>query len=969
MLLGVHAIAATVLQLAMLKSPGWLTVALPTVLLLLALVLRGARRAVRTVAACTACMLLVAFCVLPLHERSAGGEAPPLGLLLVYLLGVAGHLVVAVRASGMPLSVLSVLIVAGGVALYGNTRGLLGDRDSASAALAALRTGSDNHTHLWTSLPTAAAAVVSNQLANASTKAYSSIYLTMRDGTRLAADVYPPVQAGAAPLPVLLHLTRYNRNLRVRFPFSLVLGPSLNTRSQKYIDRALPRGLRVVSVDVRGTGASSGARPWDLHPEEVADFNEVYDWLRAQPWCDGRIVSGGISYDGMAAANLGAARPLSALAVMFSPDDALAELLFPGGLVCTGFARLYTLFTHANEHAEPVLPWSGPGADELPWWYFLLALMTGGPLAVAGSEELLPAAVAEHRQGNWDMLAVVQERATFKDSEIFRLVTGPGGATRPFAARDFRTMSDNAAALAASGTRIMLYAGYYDSASVRGAENLYAALGRHGGWRMLTIGPWTHGARRVSSPWARRAGNGTAAVFDVYDDTVGFLLRGLAGDTLSDGWDNGTVRYYTLGEEAWHVVRSWPLEHREARCFALAAGGELQAVEDGGDCQVGAGAADAAQVEVRVDPAATSGPISRWNLVQQLMLRSVSYANRKEQGQLASVAVWRSAPLTAAMVLTGAPRVVLFVDVAGGCGSAAGCDAAIFVYLEEEVGDEVVYVTEGVMRAGHRPEAAGAAGEVHANGLDGVANRTFEQRHYKALQPGVPERVCVPLEPVSYRFRVGSRLRIAVAGADTDNFLHATAGKGLAPFAERWTIRVGQPAAAGAGGLSGSALLLPVEIRGVEEQRGGEEEKAGEEEGENGAGGQSEERERAESMGLGGVEVDGVEIDGVEINGVELDGVVLNMEGMAEPEGTATGRQHEAGEDGAQVERAIADAISDAVDAEPTSSGRQHHRKEVEANTVEIDGVEVDGVEVNGVVLNVGGGGGKPEQDPEHDEL
>lgn len=50
----------------------------------------------------------------------------------------------------------------------------------------------------------------------------------------------------------------------------------------------LAAGYAVVSIDVRGTGASFGRwrAPWT--PEERADSREVVDWISHQPWSNGQ---------------------------------------------------------------------------------------------------------------------------------------------------------------------------------------------------------------------------------------------------------------------------------------------------------------------------------------------------------------------------------------------------------------------------------------------------------------------------------------------------------------------------------------------------------------------------------------------------------------------------------------------------------------------------------------------------------
>jgi uncharacterized protein len=53
---------------------------------------------------------------------------------------------------------------------------------------------------------------------------YSSRYLTMRDGVRIAIDLYLPAGlTGVERLPAILHQTRYYRSMELRWPLRFFL--------------------------------------------------------------------------------------------------------------------------------------------------------------------------------------------------------------------------------------------------------------------------------------------------------------------------------------------------------------------------------------------------------------------------------------------------------------------------------------------------------------------------------------------------------------------------------------------------------------------------------------------------------------------------------------------------------------------------------------------------------------------------
>src|ERR1700752_4859438 len=100
---------------------------------------------------------------------------------------------------------------------------------------------------------------------------YSSCYLTMRDGVRIAVNVYLPagVTSGAR-LPAMLNQTRYHRSMELRLPFRLLLGgkpfhhiPSTAQCRRRFV----ANGYVGVDVDARGSGASFGSRRCEWSPD------------------------------------------------------------------------------------------------------------------------------------------------------------------------------------------------------------------------------------------------------------------------------------------------------------------------------------------------------------------------------------------------------------------------------------------------------------------------------------------------------------------------------------------------------------------------------------------------------------------------------------------------------------------------------------------------------------------------------
>ncbi|WP_106400788.1 CocE/NonD family hydrolase [Actinocorallia populi] len=107
------------------------------------------------------------------------------------------------------------------------------------------------------------------------------VMVPMRDGVRLAADVY----RSGSPDPNAVILIRLPYDKDGPYCFMPVLS--------RYF---LSRGYTVVVQDVRGKFRSEGETEFAVH--EVEDGYDTIQWITEQPWCDGNVVMWGDSYFG-----------------------------------------------------------------------------------------------------------------------------------------------------------------------------------------------------------------------------------------------------------------------------------------------------------------------------------------------------------------------------------------------------------------------------------------------------------------------------------------------------------------------------------------------------------------------------------------------------------------------------------------------------------------------------------------------
>ncbi|MEX2643279.1 MAG: CocE/NonD family hydrolase [Acetobacterales bacterium] len=153
----------------------------------------------------------------------------------------------------------------------------------------------------------------------------SDIMVPMRDGIRLATDVYRPAQ-GVKPLPgqfpVILERTPYGKAKDSRSEVTLARDkPYSRAEIAEYFVR---HGYVVVFQDCRGRFGSEGA--FTKYLDDGPDGYDCIEWIGQQDWYNGRIGMMGLSYA--------------------AHTQAAAACLNPPGLACLfmdsgGFANAY----------------------------------------------------------------------------------------------------------------------------------------------------------------------------------------------------------------------------------------------------------------------------------------------------------------------------------------------------------------------------------------------------------------------------------------------------------------------------------------------------------------------------------------------------------------------------------------------------------------------------------------------------
>lgn len=552
----------------------------------------------------------------------------------------------------------------------------------------------------------------------------ASQYVTMRDGCRLATDIYIPQGANRAQrFPTLLIFTPYYRRFETN-------GEVAETApaAARYRDFFVVRGYVVAVVDVRGTGASFGTRDALRSPIERDDYAEVAQWTIEQPWSNGVIGSTGISYVGAAACFLASTGhpSVKAIAPLFGVSDIYSEQLYPGGLLSKVWTSAYDRLMLAMDHDR---------RDLLGQFSYYADPGLRGPHRTDDDTNgtLLAAAIEEHRS-NFSLNEAASE-FTFRDEGMLHDPSLTLAACSPYYYLD----------QISPDVPIYSVSGWFDGAGYsNGAITRF--LTRNNRHDRLLLGAWDHGARTHVSPWREEA----APQFDLLAELLRFFDTHLLGRETALAQE-APIHYFDVHAEAWRSTPCWPPAHVTERFF-LSAGHALTQTP-------GARCADSYQV----DFTATSGKQTRY---ERLGADSIVdyYPDWTERS--ASLLTYETAPLTHTMSIVGHPVATLLMSFDQG-------DASIFVYLSEvDTTGHVHYVTEGMLRAIHRKTSAAPATYVTSWPF-----RTYHRTDAARVEKGITIDYVIPLMPVAWTLAKGSKLRLSIAGADAGHFVPMPYGR------------------------------------------------------------------------------------------------------------------------------------------------------------------------------------------------
>jgi putative CocE/NonD family hydrolase len=312
-------------------------------------------------------------------------------------------------------------------------------------------------------------------------------------------------------------------------------------------------------------------------------------------------------------------------------------------------------------------------------------------------------------------------------------------------------------AVRAAKLQIFQHAGWFDS-SIGGQLVAWKVLGGR-----ITVGAWRHSLFLVNEGGASIR----AELLPWFDQ----VLKGAVSD------ERPPVRYQTInartGKSAWNYSAEWPLASQQITNFFLQP-------------------AERALTTRRPAATATDEYRINWDLVAfggKFNRLARTWSGDMEPVVDASGLAYTSAPLEQDAEITGHPVAHLWI-------SANAPDVNVLVYLEDvDAEGKSRFVTDGVVRASHRHREERAPWR--NMGIPYLSSRSADLQQ---LVLGEMVELVFDLNPTSYLFRQGSRIRVTITGGEKNTYQQPTGFN----FQEPPTITVY------GGGAQASFVSLPV---------------------------------------------------------------------------------------------------------------------------------------------------------------
>ena len=381
------------------------------------------------------------------------------------------------------------------------------------------------------------------------------VMVPMRDGVRLATDLYRPAAEGEpveGRFPTILCRTPYDKTDR---------------RYSEIADAFTPRGYVVALQDLRDRYRSEGSGDYfhTTTPHEGRDGYDTVEWLAARPWSNGRVGTVASSYAALVQTRMALERPphLTAIWPDVTPTNNYANQSREGGAM--QLHMFWALFIHAQD-AQDIADDPEKQADVWDDLRRMRELLVSTPwqpgqLSLRHTPTLERALFDYYTRGRYDDWWAQEANDYTRHFERHADVPG--------------TYST----------------GWYDAFPHADTEYFAEMARRNASPQRLVVGPWSHVGMRGDASFTLDVDFGPESVWGVrrlFEEQLRFFNRWLRDEPNGIEHD-APVRIFVMGGGSgrrtdagkldhggrWREEREWPLSRARSTTYHLHGDGSL----------------------------------------------------------------------------------------------------------------------------------------------------------------------------------------------------------------------------------------------------------------------------------------------------------------------------------------------------------------------------------------------------------
>lgn len=539
--------------------------------------------------------------------------------------------------------------------------------------------------------------------------AVSKLMVPMRDGVKLATDVYRPGRNG--------------QPVEGKFPVLLVRTPYNKAGSRSDGDYLARRGFVVAAQDCRGRFASEG--DFYAFVNEGKDGYDAIEWAAAQPWSSGKVGTFGGSYLAWDQYHAAMYRPphLEAMFAVVGGANFYQEFGYPGGTLNLGWPAwlLGTARTSQQAGRNPAIaePLAAVMKDPGPW-------LREEPRKRGEIFREFP----PHRRMYNDLYSHPNFDNYWKQRGFYT-------------AGYYREMKD---------VPMLFLTGWYDYFGP-GSIGSFAALSRiQKTPKKLIVGPWPHG---IGGRECGDASFGDSAGFDMRAMMAAWFGQWLRGDPPAAGTE--PVRIFRMGGGdgartasgklnhggEWRTAAAWPPPAASPVRYHLQTGGGLGTEAPAGTAAPSSFVFDPANPVPTIGGRYALGAVTPLCAQNQVCSPTIlGCSDSKPLKERPDVLSFSTPPLESPVEATGTIRAKLWIS-----SDAEDTDFTAKLVDVYPSGYALI-LTDGQIRARFR--------------------KSFERP--APLKPGKVYEVTIDLGPTSNLFAPGHRIRVDISSSNFPRF-------------------------------------------------------------------------------------------------------------------------------------------------------------------------------------------------------